>query len=61
MPSLVCHLFAQFSMNASTSDCASASFSDSAFNRFLKSKTNGSLWSLKYDGDDGDDDADADD
>ena len=32
MPSLVCHLFAQFSMNASTSDCATASLFDSAFN-----------------------------
>ena len=28
VPSLVCHLFAQFSMNASTSDCATASLSD---------------------------------
>ena len=37
VPSLVCHLFAQFSMNASTSDCATASLSDSAFNNFLMS------------------------
>ena len=46
VPSLV-YLLAQCSMNASTSDCASASFPDSAFNNFLKSKTNGSPCSLK--------------
>ena len=40
VPSLVCHLFPQFSMNASTSDFATASLSDSAINSFLKSKTN---------------------
>ena len=34
VPSLVCHLFAQFSMNASTSDCATASLSDNAINNF---------------------------
>ena len=39
VPSLVCHLFAQFSMNASTSDCATASLPDSAFNNSLKSLT----------------------
>ena len=46
VPSLVCHLFAQFSINASTSDCATVSLSDSAFNSFLKLKTNGSPCSL---------------
>ena len=46
VPSLVCHLFAQFSINASTSDCATASLPDSAFNNFLKLKTNGSPCSL---------------
>ena len=39
MPSRVCHLFAQCSINASTSDCVSASFCDSALKRLLKSKT----------------------
>ena len=46
VPSLVCHLFAQFSINASTSDCATASLSDNAINSFLKSKTNGSPCSV---------------
>ena len=36
VPSLVCHLFAQFSINVSTSDCATASLSESAFNSFLE-------------------------
>ena len=42
MPFLVCHLFAQFSINASTSNYTTASLPDSAFNNFLKLKTNGS-------------------
>ena len=37
VPSRVCHLFAQFSMNASTSDCAAVSLSESAFSNVLKS------------------------
>ena len=47
MPSRVCHLFAQCSIKASTSDWASASLSDSAFRRLLKSKTNGAVCPLK--------------
>ena len=39
MPSLVCHLFAQFSMKLSTSNCAAVSLADRAFSSFYVGTT----------------------